>query len=83
METQRQRVMSRLFLDLPAHLPQAALQLGEVLARDDVLTREHARVCERLLDVEGREPVVEPQRRVERSEQRVLRLGEAGHGMGS
>ena len=69
--------------DLRAHLPQAALELGEVLARDDVLTREHARVRERLLDVEGREPVVEPQRRVERSEERVLRLGEAGHEGGS
>ena len=43
------------------------------------LLREHARVRERLLEVVGRQPVVERDRRVERLEERVLRVAEAAH----
>ena len=67
-------------LDLLQHLRQASLDGLQIVGRDDLLARQHARVRERLLDVVRREPVVEADRGVERAEQRVLRLGEAGHG---
>ena len=41
------------------------------------LRRQHPRVRQRLLDVVRREPLVERDRRVQRLEERVLRLGEA------
>ena len=72
--------LERVRLDLPAHLTEAAFELHEVVGRDDLLPREHAPVRERLLDVERRQAVVEAHRRVQGAEERVLRLGEAGHG---
>ena len=70
LETDRSSVV----VDLRAHLGEPALDRREVVARDDLAAREHARVRERLLDVVWREPVVEPDRRVERLEERVLRV---------
>jgi hypothetical protein len=61
-------------LDLLAHLPQAALELGQVLVADDSRAREHACVRLRLGQVVGGQPVVEGERRVEGLEQLVLGL---------
>ena len=58
---------------------QPALDLLQVVLGDDAAAGEHARVRERLLEVVGREPVVEADRRVERLEERVLGVAEAAH----
>ena len=70
-------------VDLRADLGEAALDLGQVVLADDLAAGEHPRVRERLLEVVGRQAEVERDRRVQRLEQRVLWLGEAGHGRGS
>ena len=51
--------LEAVLVDLLAHLGQAALERGQVLLRDDPAARQHARVRERLLEVVGRQPVVE------------------------
>ena len=66
-------------LDLVADGLEAALDLLEVVIPDDSAAGEHARVGERLLEVVRRQPVVEGDRRVERLEERVLRIAETAH----
>src|SRR5215210_1740521 len=66
-------------LDLLAHGLEPALDLLEVRLADDPAAREHARVRERLLEVVRRQPVVERDRRVQRLEERVLRIAKAAH----
>ncbi len=66
--------------ELALDLVQGGVQLVALGSRDDVLRREHRRVCARLLDVVGPEAPVERQRVVQRAEGRVLRLGETRHG---
>src|SRR6185503_9186712 len=62
--------------DLAQDLRHAALDGGQVGAADDADGREHARVRERTLDVEFREPLVEIDRRVEALREAVDRLAE-------
>jgi hypothetical protein len=66
---------------LALHRVQAGEQRVAVGLLDDAPSREHPGVRPRLRDVERPQPVVEGQRRVERPERRVLRLGEARHGV--
>ena len=66
-------------VDLRAHGLQALLDPGQVLVRDDPAPRQHPGVRERLLEVVRRQPEVERDRRVQRLEQRVLRISEAAH----
>jgi hypothetical protein len=70
----------RIRVDLGTHRVEAVLERLEVLVADDRAARQHAGVGARLLQVVGREPVVEADRRVERLEERVLRIREAAHG---
>jgi hypothetical protein len=67
-------------LELLLDAVKAAEQRVAVALGDDVARREHARVRAGLLDVVGREPVVEADRVVELPEDRILRLREARHG---
>ncbi len=53
---------------------EAALELRQLLVLDDPDAREHARVSARLVEVERRQAVVEPDRRVEGAEERILGL---------
>jgi hypothetical protein len=67
-------------LELRLDAVEAAEEDVAVALGDDVARREHARMRAGLLDVVGREPVVEADRVVELPEDRVLRLREARHG---
>ncbi len=53
---------------------EAALELRQLVVLEDPDAREHARVSERLVEVERREAVVKPDRRVEGAEERILGL---------
>ena len=64
----------------PATRVQRRVQRVAVGLGDDPGRREHRGVRARLGDVVGREAPVEPGRRVQRPEDRVLGLGEARHG---
>ena len=67
-------------VELLLHPVQAAQQRVAVGLGDDPGRGQHARVRARLLDVVGPEPPVEADRRVQRPEDGVRRLGEARHG---
>ena len=66
-------------LDLLARGDQAPLDLIELPGFDDPLARQHPRVGQRAADVLGGQAKVKAHRGVQRAEQRVLRVGQAGH----
>ena len=66
-------------VDLPADGLEAAFDPRQVLLRDDPAAGEHPGVGQRLLEVVGRQAEIERDRRVERLEERVLRIPEAAH----
>ena len=49
----------RAVVELGGHLVEAATELDAILGTDDPPRREHRRVRERLVDVEGAQPPVE------------------------
>ena len=76
---ERERPLLQLVLDRV----ERGEQLVAVVARDDPLRGEHARVGARLVDVVRAEAPVEADRGVELTEGGVLRLAEAGHAAGA
>jgi len=65
--------LERVAVNLLAHRLESAGDLARLARLDDALHRQHLHVGQRLLDVVGRQPVVEPDRRVQALEERVLR----------
>ena len=72
--------LEAVLVELGADIGQAAFDLLEVFRGNDLAAGQHAGMRERLLDVVRRQAIVELDRGVQATEDRVLRLTEPGHG---